>query len=121
MTIIKIINRDTIDTIRKKARDIRSGFHKLDFSGFDRYKKQEDASLYSEMDETPITADANNLDIERLRKEHQFMFALLVDIERAIEHEDKQQISVSIKRLRHNLPTKHFMTGNLKPGLERDQ
>lgn len=69
----------------------------------------------------PVKIDKDNdSELERLRKENTFMLKLLVDIERAIDHGDQQQIAVAIKRLRDVMPTDHFMTGNIKPGLERE-
>jgi hypothetical protein len=56
---------------------------------------------------------------EQLQRDNEFMLALLVDIERAIDHGDRQQIAVAIKRLRDLLGTKKLLDGALKPGLER--
>jgi len=59
--------------------------------------------------------------IQRLEKEHAFMLALLVDIERAINHGniDLQQTAVAIKRLRDILGTETIMKKGIKPGLVR--
>ena len=58
-------------------------------------------------------------EIAQLRKDNEFMLQLLVDIERAIDHGDQQQITVAIKQLRYLLGTKKLLEGNLQPGLER--
>jgi hypothetical protein len=57
--------------------------------------------------------------IQRLEKEHAFMLALLVDIERAIDHGtvDHQQIVVAIKRLRDIIGTEKIMKEGINPGL----
>ena len=59
--------------------------------------------------------------IQRLEKEHAFLLALLVDIERAIDHGDidLQQTAVAIKRLRDILGTETIMKAGIKPGLVR--
>ena len=57
--------------------------------------------------------------INQLEKEHAFMLALLVDIERGIDHGDQQQIAVAIKRLRDILGTETIMKEPIKPGLVR--
>jgi hypothetical protein len=57
--------------------------------------------------------------IQRLKKENAFMLALLVDIERSIDHGgiDLRQITVAIKRLRDILGTDTIMKEDIKPGL----
>jgi hypothetical protein len=57
--------------------------------------------------------------VAQLEKEHAFMLALLVDIERAIDHGDHQQIAVAIKRLRDILGTETILKESIKPGLVR--
>jgi hemerythrin superfamily protein len=59
--------------------------------------------------------------IQRLEKEHAFLLALLVDIERAIDRGDidLQQTAVAIKRLRDILGTTMIMKDGIKPGLVR--
>jgi len=57
--------------------------------------------------------------VARLEREHTFMLALLVDIERVIDHGDQQQITVAIKRLRDIIGTETIMKEGIKPGLVR--
>lgn len=62
--------------------------------------------------------------LERLNEclsiDNDFMLCLLREIESAIEHEDKQRISVAIKQLRGQLGTEKLYQGNLKRGLVRE-
>lgn len=58
--------------------------------------------------------------IRCLKTERDHLLILCRDIEAAIDHDDKQQISVAIKRLRDHLGTEKLYKGNLKPGLVRE-
>jgi hypothetical protein len=67
----------------------------------------------------PIASPDYGDEITRLKIENEHLLQLIVDIERAIDHGDQQQIAVGIKRLRCLLGTKKILDPTIKPGLVR--
>lgn len=55
-----------------------------------------------------------------LDKQNDLLLRLLRDIEKIVDTGDQQQVSVGIKRWRHELEKENLLESNIQPGLVRE-